>query len=237
MFVFMKLALIGDIHGNDLALSAVLMAASASKVDKLLVTGDLVGYYFAPLRVLELLSEWDRDIVRGNHEEMLSAALNCSAYLETLDARYGVGIRVAIEQLSSKQLKELCDLPHPLELKIDGVSILLCHGSPWSLDHYIYPDAPPTHMARCAHEGRDLVVMGHTHYPMLKMIGNTVLVNPGSVGQPRDGKSGAAWAIFDTDDRRLELRREIYDSSDLIRECIFRHPELPYLSKFLKTHE
>ncbi len=230
----MRIGLIGDIHGNYRALQAVLEAASANNVVRLLVTGDLVGYYFAPLQVLDLLSGWDRDVVRGNHEAMLSAARSDPAYLAKVEARYGSGLRVAIDQLSSMQLDELCALPHPLELDIDGVRVLLCHGAPWDLDRYIYPDADPGLIARCALETYDFVVMGHTHYPMLKRIGKTVVVNPGSVGQPRDRKPGACWALFDTEDHTVELRRESYDPFDLVHECQLRHPELPYLSEVLQ---
>lgn len=230
----MKVALMGDIHGNDQALRAVLEAAAAAEVDRLLVTGDLIGYYFAPRQVLDLLSEWNVDVVRGNHEAMLSAARGDSAYLAQVEARYGSGVRIAIEELNSKQLDELCALPHPLELTIDGARILLCHGAPWDLDQYIYPDAPHELLSRCAEEGHDLVVMGHTHYPMLRRTGKTVLVNPGSVGQPRDRKPGACWALLDTENLTIELRRERYDSSNLIRECRLRHPGLAYLSEVLE---
>lgn len=230
----MRIGLIGDIHGNQLALQAVLEAAAAAKVDRLLVTGDLVGYYFAPLHVLELLSSWTCDVVRGNHEEMLSKARSDGDYLATAEARYGSGVRVALEQLSSKQLDSLCSLPHPLELDIDGSRILLSHGAPWDLDQYIYPDADQEMLAGCLPQNYDLVVMGHTHYPMLKCIGNTTVVNPGSVGQPRDRKPGACWALFDTKDHSIELRRESYDSSSLVRECQLRHPELPYLADVLE---
>ena len=71
----MKLGLLGDIHSNNLALQAVLAAASSSGVEKLLITGDLVGYYYAPLEVLEMLQPWDRHIVRGNHEDMLNSEI------------------------------------------------------------------------------------------------------------------------------------------------------------------
>jgi putative phosphoesterase len=229
-----KLALIGDIHGNQLALKAVLEAAADAEVDRLLVTGDLVGYYFAPLQVLELLRNWTCDVVRGNHEEMLSKARNDTSYLATVEARYGSGIRVALEQLSSMQLDSLCSLPHPLELDIDSCRILLCHGAPGNLEKYVYPNADQEMLAECLPKNYDLVVMGHTHYPMLKQIGNTAVVNPGSVGQPRDQKPGACWALFDTQDQSIELRRESYDSSNLVRECHLRHPELPYLSQVLK---
>lgn len=229
----MRIGLLGDIHGNDRALHVVLEAATAANVDRLLVTGDLVGYYFAPLQVLDLLSEWDRDVVRGNHEVMLAAARSDAAYLAKVDARYGSGVRIALEQLNSKQLDELCALPHPLELELDGVRILLCHGAPWDLDQYIYPDAEHSLIARCASASHDLVVMGHTHYPMLREIGKTVLVNPGSVGQPRNRRPGACWGLYDTGDRTIELHCERYDSSNLVRECRLRHPELPYLSEVL----
>lgn len=229
----MKLALLGDIHGNDRALTAVLDAASRANVDRLLVTGDLVGYYFNPLQVMKLLSNWRRHVVSGNHEAMLSAARTEYSKLAEIEARYGCGLRVAIEQMSSDQLDELCQLPHRLELEIDGVKILLCHGSPWDLDEYIYPDADVDTLTRCATQSYDLVVMGHTHYPMFKVVENTKLINPGSVGQPRDRKPGACWALFDTESRSVELRREHYDATNLIQECKTRHPELAYLSEVL----
>lgn len=228
----MKLALIGDIHGNHLALQAVLAAASSSGVEKLLVTGDLVGYYYAPLKVLDLLRPWDRYTVRGNHEDMLNIARSDHEFLAQVDARYGTGLRTAMEQLSAQHLDELCDLPHPLELVIGGCRILLSHGTPWDVDCYVYPDAQQDLLERCAIQEFDLVVLGHTHYPMQQQIGKTQVVNPGSVGQPRN-RQGAHWAIFDTASRNLEFRRELYDSSALVRECRHRHPELPYLSEVL----
>lgn len=229
----MKLALLGDIHGNHLALQAVLAAASLSGVEKLLITGDLVGYYNAPLMVLEMLQSWDRHVVRGNHEDMLNAARSDSAFLAQVDARYGSGLRTAIEQLDTQQLDELCNLPHPLELVIDGCKILLCHGAPWDNDQYVYPDAQPDLLEHCAMPEFDLVVLGHTHYPMQQKIGRTLVVNPGSVGQPRNRQPGAHWAIFDTVSQNLEFRQEQYDSSVLVQECQQRHPEIPYLSEVL----
>ena len=229
----MKLALLGDIHGNHLALQAVLAAASSSGVEKLLITGDLVGYYYAPLKVLEMLQPWDRHIVRGNHEDMLNSARFDPAFLAQVDVRYGSGLRTAIEQIDAEQLDELCNLPHPLELVIDGCKILLCHGAPWDVDQYVYPDAVPEMLERCAKHDFDLVVMGHTHYPMQHAIGKTLLVNPGSVGQPRNRQPGAHWAIFDTHNRSHEFHQEQYDSSALVQECHQRNPELPYLAKAL----
>lgn len=229
----MKLALLGDIHGNHFALEAVLCAARKHAVERLLVAGDLVGYYFWPKEVLELLASWSSVMVRGNHEDMLAAARSDSAFLARVDERYGTGLRCVIEQLDELQLDQLCALPHPLELVIDGCRILLCHGAPWDVDHYVYPDAKPELLARCAEQEFDLVVLGHTHYPMRHQIGKTLVVNAGSVGQPRNRKPGAHWAIFDTVDRSLQFHQEAYDSSVLVRECRQRQPELPYLADVL----
>jgi putative phosphoesterase len=229
-----KLALMGDIHGNHFALQAVLEAAITAKVDRLLITGDLVGYYFAPLRVLELISGWRCDVVRGNHEEMLSKARINKAYLAALENRYGSGIRIALEQLNSAQVDYLCSLPHPLEIKLDNTSILLCHGSPWDVNHYVYPNTDLEGFSENFRKDINLVVAGHTHYPMLKRVGNMTIVNPGSVGQPRDRIPGACWALFDAEDQSIQFRREYYDNTKLLSECRERHPELPYLADVLE---
>ena len=233
----MKLGLLGDIHGNHRALRAVLNAAKAENVERLLITGDFVGYYFDPAKVLELLNEWDYIAVRGNHEEMLCAVRHNPATLASVTTRYGCGTKVALEQLDSGQLDELCNLPHPLLLELDGLGVLLSHGSPWDLNRYVYPDADPSLFMRCAAEGHDLVVMGHTHHPMRKDLEKTTLVNPGSVGQPRDRNPSAAWALFDTSTRQLTFRRERYDQRMLIAECLCRHPELPYLAEVLERKQ
>jgi putative phosphoesterase len=230
----MKLGLAGDIHGNAGALRAMLDVATRENIEKLLITGDLVGYYFSPLEVVELLDEWDVEVACGNHEVMLKIARNDPKYLVDVDAKYGSGLRVALEQLSAERLDDLCRLQHPLRLEIDGIRILLCHGSPWDLDQYIYPDAKDESLAMLDGSGYDLIVTGHTHYPMDLIFGSARVVNPGSVGQPRNRKPGAHWAIFDTETRSIEFRCEAYDATELIHECKLRHPNLPYLAKVLE---
>lgn len=230
----MKIAILGDIHGNSYALTAVLEAISLAKVDKLLITGDLVGYYFSPLEVLNLLAGWDFDIVSGNHEKMLSTARNCHDYLVQVNNRYGSGLQIALEELSLHQQDWLCELPNTLNLELDGVRILLSHGAPWDVDEYIYPDSCVEKFSTHDFKKFDLVIMGHTHYPMCIQLGKTLLINPGSVGQPRNRMPGAAWALYDTESHSLKLKSQDYDSSMLVEECQRRHPELPYLANVLR---
>ncbi|TLM66168.1 MAG: metallophosphoesterase family protein [Deltaproteobacteria bacterium] len=230
----MKLALLGDIHGNHLALAAVLEAAAGHGAERLLVTGDLVGYYFWPREVLDLLQGWDAAVVRGNHEEMLARGLADGASLAAAEAKYGSGLRIAAEELDETRRDWLCTLPHPLELTVDGRRILLCHGSPRDLDRYVYPDASPELIGTCILPGYDLVVMGHTHYPSRWQVGETLLVNPGSVGQPRNRVPGAHWMLYDTGSGEATARHADYDAGFVVAESRRRHPGLPYLAEVLE---
>lgn len=210
-----------------------MLAAEKQQVEALLITGDLVGYYFRPLEVLKLLEPWPWRSVRGNHEDMLSVAKSNPSFLKKVNARYGSGLHAAIEQLSRLQLDELCALPHPTEIRIEKHKILLCHGSPWSTEEYIYPDADKNLLKRCSDTGFDVIVHGHTHYPAKHVVGKTLLVNPGSVGQPRNRKPGAHWAIFDAKTGELQFRCEGYDPTQILKECAQKNPELPYLAEIL----
>lgn len=231
----MKIGLICDIHGNHLALQAVLNAAAIAEVEYLLVGGDLVGYYFEPRRVWDMLQNWDFYAVRGNHELMLERAYADPSFLATVDTRYGSGLRLAIEQFSPDCLASLWELPSQLNFQLDSCNILLCHGSPWDTNQYIYPDASMQLLDRCAKSQCTFVVLGHTHYPMIKKVGQTVIVNPGSVGQPRNRVLGAHWALLDTKTQRITLRCETYDATSLVAEAKKRHPDIPYLSKILEN--
>jgi len=229
----MKLALLGDVHGNSSALEAMLLSAKRKNVEKLLITGDLVGYYFDPATVMNLLSGWEYFLVKGNHEEMLSRAMQEPDYILEVENKYGPGLRDAIQQLNSMQLEYLTTLPHPLHIEFDRIKITLCHGSSMDFDKYIYPDADNKVYIENNLTESDLVVFGHTHYTVRRIVGNTEYINPGSVGQPRDSNPGAQWALYDTDLRSVEFYCERYDMSELVNRCKHRVPELPYLWQVL----
>lgn len=215
-------------------MDAVLDAAASLGVSQWLNTGDMVGYYFAPGRVIKLLGSLNCRSVRGNHEVMLARSRNDPKYLLEVEAKYGGGIREALEQLNAQELSDLSELPHPLSLRLDDRNILLCHGSPYDIDCYVYPDSEFTIVDDCL-ATYDLVVTGHTHYPMQRVIGEkTLLVNPGSVGQPRNRQPGAHWALYDTDSGEITFRCESYDYTPLQAEARKRHPGLPYLADVLE---
>lgn len=229
----MTIGLLADVHGNAAALQAVLTASATLDVNRLLVAGDIVGYYYEPARCLELLAGWPVTIVRGNHEDLLDDSEREAARSEALQAKYGSGLRVASETLSTEARAQMATWPRVTASEIDGRRITLCHGTPWSTDEYVYPDAPHEVWARMASGGEDLVVFGHTHYRVDRRIGATRLVNPGSVGQARDGAGGACWATFDTVTGEVAMRVEPYDRQATAQQARARDPQLPYLADVL----
>lgn len=229
----MRVALLADIHANDLALAAVLAAVREAGIDELMVCGDMVGYYFAAERVMEMLRPWKKHMIRGNHEDMLALAHANPTALARIDEAYGSGHRLALERLKPQDLEELIALPATASVDLGGYRLLLCHGAPWDTNHYVYPDAATAILERCAVPGHVAVVMGHTHYPMLHEVNGIRLINPGSVGQPRNRRPGADWAILDTASGEVTLRHETYDNGPLIAEARAREPNLPYLHEVL----
>lgn len=232
----MKVAILGDIHGNADALAAVLEAARREKVERILNTGDLVGYYHQPKAVLDHLALWACVSVLGNHDEMLARAEADPGVLSDITARYGSGLACALRDLARDELVRVTAAPRVLRLALHHMHIVLAHGAPWDTDCYVYPDADDALLDKVvasAGPAADLVVLGHTHHQCLWSRGPVRILNPGSVGQPRDRKPGAAWALLDTSTGSIDLRREGYETATVIRDAQRLDPDLPYLWRVL----
>ena len=230
----MKIAILSDIHGNVFALKSVLNAVKKKDVDRLMIAGDFIGYYFWPAQVFNLLKDWDFVAIRGNHDQMLKRAKIDKSYLVEKCKKYGSGLSIALEQLSEDRIAWLTGLSDSLEYETQDGKILLCHGSPWVDDEYVYPDAGDKSLGRYAKLDIKWVVQGHTHHSMHKKIGDVELINPGSVGQPRNKKPGAHWALLDTSLNEVNFFCEQYDIKKVVEESRRRHPEIPYLSNILE---
>lgn len=198
----MILAVVSDVHGNLPALDAVL--ADMGTVDRVLCCGDLVGYYPDVAEVIERLRGLGVEAVRGNHELMATGARPVPP------ERAGYyRIDAARRALSREQLAWLAALPPSRELTADGVSIQLRHASPWDEETYLHPDSPA--LARIELPPGRWLFLGHTHTPLVRRAGGGFVVNPGSVGQPRDFDPRAAYGVLDAAAGRWEQRRVAYD--------------------------
>ncbi|MBU0686380.1 MAG: metallophosphatase family protein [Candidatus Margulisbacteria bacterium] len=231
----MQLAVLGDIHGNINAFNAVLEDIKNESVNKLLITGDLVGYYYHADQVLNVLKDLDYELVQGNHDYMLSEFYTWD--VEMKDAyrkKYGTALECAAKELLGKeQISYLANLPHSKEFVIAGRRILLCHGSPLDRDEYLYPDVAEDVLNRFANGKFDVVIMGHTHYPMIRRCNSTLFLNPGSVGQPRNKRPGASWALLDLENFDVQIRQVTYDIEEVVVEARQNDPEVPYLAEVL----
>ena len=230
----MKIAVISDIHGNYDALVAVLEKAKTEGVEHLLVLGDIVGYYYHPDKILNALSEWSFDIIKGNHEYILEDLIANPSLEESIRLKYGSGHQDAIDKLSSQQLDFLRDLPETKSVQFDAISMLMSHGSPWSNDFYIYPDCDNDIIEKCDSSAHDFVLIGHSHYAFAIKNENSILINPGSVGQSRQTGGKASWCIINTENGCFQMLSTDYNTEKLISEVEEKDSEIEYLTKILK---
>lgn len=206
----MKIGLIADIHANRPALKAVLRELQG--VDRIWCAGDITGYYPDPDGVISALQEHQVEAIKGNHDWYLENPPPAP------NALLRQSINLTLSRIKPENRRLLQDLSLEKTWELDGLRINMYHGSPWdNLEEYIYPDY--NHFDRFAALDADIIILGHTHYPMLREIQGRIVINPGSCGQPRDGDTRAAFAILDTQTRAIAFRRVAYDTS-LLKQSI-----------------
>ncbi|MWG36929.1 metallophosphoesterase family protein [Halomarina oriensis] len=197
----MRIGLVSDLHANAVAFTAVREAlADAGPLDGLVCAGDVVGYNPFPSECVEALRSGaaarevgaDRtDVVQGNHDRAVESP---ERYRHNEMAF--AGLRCARERLDDEQLAWLADLP--VETHLADGRVRVVHDHPTDRDRYV---RPPEFGALAPHLGDETVlVLGHTHVQHAEWVEDTLVVNPGSVGQPRDGDPRAAFAVLDLPD-------------------------------------
>jgi putative phosphoesterase len=229
----MKLGILGDIHGNSVALAAVLKEARKASVEKLLILGDLIGYYYDAVGVLDLLEPWSKTVVRGNHEDMFRDMGSGSRTTESVRLKYGSGALLAHQYLSAEQKNCLINLPETEIESVDNIRFQLCHGSPWSTNQYIYPDSETSLLKRCVDKRFDFVLLGHTHYPMVHLDSDTAVINPGSVGQSRVKGGIAQWGLLNTGNKVYVQQSTPYDVAPVLAAVRKHDPDVSYLQNVL----
>ena len=227
----MKIAIISDLHGNHYALEEVLKEARIEKIEKILVLGDIVGYFYNPEKIFDLLSKWNYILIQGNHERLLAKIISGEMKEVDVKKKYGSGHRAAIKKLSSDQINILINAPESLLIEEENIKILMCHGAPWNPDFYIYPNSSEDIMNRCNYPEIDFIFIGHSHYQFYRKNKHSILVNVGSVGQSRLKGGVANWAILNTKNQQIELKSTTYCVKSLINEICNDDPK--YLKEIL----
>ena len=222
----MRYLVLSDIHANMEAFEAVLAAAQALSYDRILILGDLVGYGADPNAVVEKVRALrPHALIRGNHDKVGSGLESPEGF----NAVARSAIRWTYDTLTPENRDWLAALPAGPVVVDDLLEI--CHGTPFDEDAYVFDDLDALRSLHAAE--RPVCLFGHTHVQVgYTLTGNLFtlatiddsrpltielpedgrhLVNPGSVGQPRDGDPRAAYAIADTSRRDVVIYRTEYD--------------------------
>jgi putative phosphoesterase len=204
----MRILVISDLHANWPALEAVLAAES---FDQAMVVGDLVAYGPNPAEVVDWVSRHASAAVEGNHDDALACGSDCRC--SPASKPLAIATReVHKAMLTPEQIRFLGGLPQTRALDVSGRRFFAVHASPRShLYRYtLTPTASERHLRNQLSGVRaDYVLLGHTHFPMVRVSGEKTVINPGSVGQPRDGDPRASYAVIE--DGVPTLRRVAYD--------------------------
>lgn len=199
----MRILLLADIHSNWPALAAI-----DEEFDACFFLGDLVDYATDPVPCMEWVQRHATYWVRGNHDH--SVAQRVTVRSNGTFRQISAAMRPHhFEVLSDEHLTWLARMPVTEHVTCGGNTFLLVHATPRDpLDEYMDNTAEQWKM-RLDHVDVDFVCVGHTHVPMQLEVGDTQIINPGSVGQPRDGDPRAAYAIID--DGNVSFHRVEYD--------------------------
>lgn len=230
----MKYAVMSDIHGNFEAFSAVLDYLSSKNIDSYIICGDIIGYGPQPTECIEQVKKLPNlNVVMGNHDAVIAGKIEIKWFNEYARKT----LEITKQVLSQESIHWIEKLP----LKIETQKYVVVHGSPRNpLKEYLLSEMQ--YLDNVKNINTEVVFYGHTHIPMYfclnadgKVEGDFIkpfarikikecskfFINPGSVGQPRDGNSMASFAIFDDETMIFELIRVNYNIKkvqDLMKE-------------------
>lgn len=215
----MRYGIVADIHSNLEALEAVLAACEERKVDAYLSTGDIVGYGANPSECIDRIRDLNTLVTAGNHDWAAANRLS----LDYFNPYAREAIYWTQERLSKAQFQYL----HDLNLIETVGSVTIVHGTLYDPENFDYLlTAYDAHLSLQLQDTQ-LCLVGHSHVPITFLLDGSVsysfdaevdisdidkaIVNPGSVGQPRDENPKAAFGVFDTETSIVSIHRVDYD--------------------------
>jgi putative phosphoesterase len=220
----MKYLIFSDIHSNLEAFEKMLSLKKVQEVDKLLFLGDLVGYGADPDKTIDLYKELkDTYAIRGNHDKVISE-LESSSLFNPVAAFSAEWSKLHINKENMQLLLDLKKGP----LVVDRF-ITICHGSTFDEDYYVFSMFEAVESIKFMQTS--IGFFGHTHFPIIYLLRNEkidvvplnnntkikldpntrYLINPGSIGQPRDKNPNPSFVIFDSTKREIQFIRFSYN--------------------------
>lgn len=208
----MKIAIVSDIHANLEALQAF-----PEDYDELWVLGDLVTYGPNPAEVVDAVRRRATLVVRGNHDHAAGTGSDprCSEAFRSMAAET---LSLAREALSPDQKAWLAELPVIADRTVEGTRFLACHAVPSDPLFTYCPQDSPRWREELADTSADILLTGHTHLPFLLDLEGRLVVNPGSLGQPKNGRADACYSVWQNG--RIELRSYAYPVEETARKIL-----------------
>ncbi|MBP1949030.1 metallophosphoesterase family protein [Virgibacillus litoralis] len=224
----MRLAFISDIHGNAIALDAVLNDIQGKNIDKIYVLGDLCYRGPEPKRSLELVRSLNTEVIKGNADEWVVRGVQNGEVPEQAFEIMNKERDWTYSKLNSDSIDYLSQLPTELNLEYNNLKIHAFHATPLSLFDVVQPhDQDKAVEEKLMQRVANLYIYGHIHKAYIRYINGKCIVNTGSVGLPFDGLNMASYVVVNVeeDSYQVSIVRVKYNEHDVIGQ--FRESDYP----------
>lgn len=214
----MRIAVLSDIHSNLEALAAVITQIRLQRIKTIWVAGDIIGYCASPNEVLQFLRKEKAVMIAGDHDRQVLTLNDIKWFNEYAQKALIYTNKVLTEE--NKAFLETLKETH--EETIDNRRVFMVHGSPNNpLKEYVYSTTPDADLLAMLNKAKaDILILGHTHQPFVRRVKGNLVINPGSVGQPRDNSPTSEYCILDPMYMQATIQRVKYDVNAASKKII-----------------
>lgn len=208
----MKIAIFSDIHANHNFLTEFFKLLDALHIERVFCLGDLVGYYDEPNEVIKSIRYRNITCIKGNHEKYLLGELKYDYKKEHI-----YNIKLHKKKLTAENLNFLESLPDEIDLNLLNKRFYMTHSLPGDCQTYAYHinKIDKSYLSKY-----DYYCYGHTHIPLVTYSYGTCILNPGSIGQPRDYTKLPSFIMIDLKENHVSLRKLSVSSDNYINKLI-----------------
>ncbi len=218
----MRVLLLADTHANLPALNAVLEAAGPMGYDELWCLGDIVGYGPFPNECALIIKKKATRVICGNHDAKVVSARKIQDIVDHSKEPYKSFVFSWTHRvLAAAAVRYLKALPEEAKFSVNGYKVVMVHGSPDGMNDGLTVFTPEARLVSLVRKvDADILLTGHTHGAFSRAAGDSIVINPGSVGRPFDGDPRASFMILDLSPQGVEVKthRVAYDMVPVVDE-------------------